>query len=879
MHARKTLRFSLPCSAALALFLASTLPASESNSVRLAQDVVPTFQAIELDVDADQSEYTGLVRIELDVRKATTTFRFHARDLKLKKVVLEGKTGPVLVTHKAGEHELIKVTAQSPLAPGEYSLEISFANEFNTLGVALYRTEAGGHGYVFSQFEATDARGAFPCWDEPAFKIPFQVTMTVPKDHLAVSNTPIETETTSGGSHKVTFMRTKPMPTYLLAMASGPFETVPIPGMSIPGRVITVKGDSHLAGEAVRTTPPILEALENYFGRPYPYRKLDLLAVPEYNFGAMENVGAVTYRDSLLLIDPKAASDRQLARLVGVTAHELAHMWFGDLVTLAWWDETWLNESFATWMGNKIADGVFPEYKIAARQARGVQRTMASDARLSTRPIRQPVDKLIMSNSFDELAYTKGGAVLGMFEEWVGEEVFRQGVRDYLKKHEWGNATASDFWRALNGAAKVDVGGAMSTFFDQAGVPLVTAKVLSDGRVQLSQERFLNFGVHAPTLEKPRWQIPVVLRWWDGETAQTEKVLLKDSVQTIRLKAAEKVGWIHPNAGEKGYYRWNIPAETLVSLMDNASDVLDVRERVALAGGLSALLDAGQLSGVDYMRLIRRLATDPRPEVVAAVPAALDKIRTSFVTRELEDAFAVYVRRVLQSTFYRVGVHKTPGEEEAVSMLRPTLLSWMGDEGQDREVLQFANGVAKKYVKDPTSVDPSIAGTCLNLSALDGGRGMYNTYREKFESARIPAERSRYLTAIGYFRHRVLVPDVLVYVFRGPLRVHEMFVIPGGVANSVRHRDQVFDWMMDNYKRITDRIPPTYAAYLPMFAGGCSEKRLRVAQTFFSNPAHVVPGTDRQLAKVAEAVTDCVALRKREGQAVADYLTRLYTGQ
>ncbi len=246
--------------------------------------------------------------------------------------------------------------------------------------------------------------------------------MTVPKEHLAVSNTPIETETTSAGSRTVVFMKTKPLPTYLLAMAAGPFDTVAIPGMSIPGRVITVKGKTHLAGEAVRNTPPLLAALEKYFGRPYPYRKLDLLAVPEYNFGAMENVGAVTYRDSLLLIDPQAASDAQRAGLAATTAHELAHMWFGDLVTMEWWDDIWLNESFATWMGTKIADQVFPEFRIAARQARSMQGAMVTDARLSSRAIRQPVTSaVVMANSFDELAYSKGGAVLGMFEQWVGE--------------------------------------------------------------------------------------------------------------------------------------------------------------------------------------------------------------------------------------------------------------------------------------------------------------------------------------------------------------------------------------------------------------------------------------------------------------------------
>ncbi len=383
--------------------LLTAVPLARGEIVRLGDDVFPTFQAIELTVDPDKTDYTGSVRIDLDVRKKTNTFRFHAQEMTLNTSVLERKGAPIQLRHTAGDNDMIIVTTASPLAPGGYALKIDFSNDFNTRGLSLYRVVVDGRGYVYTQFEAIDARGAFPCWDEPAFKIPFQVTMTVPKAHMVISNTPVESEKDLGASRKVVFARTKPLPAYLLAMAVGPFETVEIPGMSVPGRVVTVKGKSRLAAEAVRTTPPILKALEKYFGK-YPYRKLDLLAVPEFAFGAMENVGAVTYRDTILLIDPDATSDAQRAGLAGTTAHELAHMWFGNLVTLAWWDDTWLNESFATWMGTKIADEVFPEYKIEARQTRSAQRAMITDARLSTRAIRRHVEKPTMVESVDEQA-------------------------------------------------------------------------------------------------------------------------------------------------------------------------------------------------------------------------------------------------------------------------------------------------------------------------------------------------------------------------------------------------------------------------------------------------------------------------------------------
>src|SRR5439155_17675029 len=347
-------------------------------------------------------------------------------------------------------------------------------------------------------FEATEARCAFPCWDEPEFKIPFQVTLVVPEAHLAIGNTPVETDTVADGQRTVVFERTPPLPAYLLAIATGPLETVPIEGMRVPGRIVTIKGASGVAREAARVTPPLVAALEKYFGLPYPYRKLDLLAVPEFWPGAMENAGAIAFADRILLIDPRAASAGQKRTLVAVDAHELAHMWFGDLVTMKWWDDLWLNESFASWMGDKITQEVAPEYEMPLAEVEETQRAMLRDAQRSTRPIRAPIDVFDnIDEAFDELTYDKGQAVLTMFEAWLGPETFRKGVVAYLKAHAWGSATASDLWASLSKTAGRDVAGPMSTFLDQPGVPLVKVDLLPGGKVRLSQERFLNEGAAA----------------------------------------------------------------------------------------------------------------------------------------------------------------------------------------------------------------------------------------------------------------------------------------------------------------------------------------------------------------------------------------------
>ncbi len=510
-----TLPAGVALPAAVALFgllltgsaVATTPPSAAS--LRLGHDVVPTFQEVRLELDATKTDYTGNVAIDLDVTTATRAFRLHAEQMAVTRTSLtmqqaDGTWSEVGATATPGEHGLLSVSAERSLEPGKYRLTLDFTNDFNTRATSLYRLESGGEAYTFTQFEADDAREAFPCFDEPSFKIPWQMTLVVPESHLAIANTPIVQETVTDGRKTVTFARTKPLASYFLALATGPLETIPIDGLSVPGRIVTTKGQSHLAAEAARITPPLLSALEAYFGRPYPYEKLDLLAVPEFWPGAMENAGAITFADRVLLVDPSTANTSRRKTLVSVTAHELAHMWFGDLVTMEWWDDLWLNESFASWMGEKITHQVYPEFGTDLTLVQDADEAMRTDGRLTSRAIRQPVSSLNnLLQSADVLAYNKGQAVLGMFEGWTGEETFRQGVRDYLSAHAWENATAQDLWDALSKASGKGVSAAMATFLDQPGMPLVTVELLAGGRVRLSQERFLPAG--APRGESQLW--------------------------------------------------------------------------------------------------------------------------------------------------------------------------------------------------------------------------------------------------------------------------------------------------------------------------------------------------------------------------------------
>jgi alanyl aminopeptidase len=842
------------------LMTTSLLAQNAKDPLRLGRDVTPSFQFIHLNVDPRQPDFHGFTRIELTVHKSITEFRFHARDMKLETMVMkDAKGGQVAVSHSdVGGKGLMAVKAQRAIAPGAYTLEMEFSAKFNTQAASLYRMDTGGAAYVFTQFESDDARGAFPCWDEPEFKYAFQLKISVPAEDMVVTNTPVEsTEPRLGKT--VTFKKTPPMPTYLLAIAVGPLEAIPVPGLKIPGSIIAPKGQAKLAAEAAKVTPPILEALEKYFGRPYPYEKLDQIAVPEFWPGAMENAGLVTYADSILLVDSKAMSVTQKRNLVAVMAHELSHMWFGDLVTMEWWDDLWLNESFASWMGDKIGHQLYSELSLDTEEIAGADRAMLTDAKLSTRAVRQHVSaNENFLQTADELAYQKGQRVLGMFEHWIGPEKFRQGVIDYMKAHEWKNATAADLWSALGTAAGKDITKPMTTFLDQGGVPLVTVEPVAGG-IKLHQQRFLNYGVTAPAAN---WQIPVVLKF-SGNV--TKAVLLTGAEQFVPMDGPVK--WVHPNADEAGYYRWKVPADMLVAM------AMNVRERVGLIANLSALLDAGEIHGDDYLRVLGHMANDGMPQVINSLLNALNKMETAFITGDLEEAYAKYLQKTLGPAMSRWGVEKKPGEAEAVSFLRPRLLYRLANEGRDTALLEHAEKLAESYVKDPSSIDPALASNALRLSAIRGDGKRFDAYQQRFETTQVPADRQRYLVSLGEFRNPELVKRAMAYALEGKLRPQELLTIPNVVSNgSLKNDNAGYEWMTGNYATIVKRIPPDFAAFLPQFADGCSEERLEKAKKFFADPAHQAEGTLKELAKVSDSVTNCVGLRKREGKAVADYL-------
>jgi alanyl aminopeptidase len=839
---------------------------------RLDPIASPTAQQVELKLDPGLRTYNGSTRIEMELHEDSDRFQVHAFEMDITRAELIVDNTPVALTIEEGEEALQTLIAPSTLAAGSYVLDMDFENDYDIRATSLYKVTAEEEDYLFTQFEATDARGAFPCFDEPQFKIQWQLTMSVPVGDSALTNTPPE-ETTSDGTWETTrFMPTKPLPSYLIAIAVGPFDFVEVEGTSTPCRIVTPKGKAWMARNAAENTPPILAALEDYFGRPYPYRKLDLIAVPEFLPGAMENVGLITYRETLLLMDPETASVAQKRSLSSVNAHEIAHQWYGNLVTMEWWDDLWLNESFASWMGEKITHQVFPEYGIDITSVRGNEGAKNSDTSKAVQAIRAPVMSNAVFESMDaSITYSKGQAVLEMFENFVGEELFREGVRNYISENEWGSAVAADLLENLSESSGVDFHTAMGSFLDQPGVPDVQATPLGDGKVELAQSRFQFLDQDlAPGTP---WQIPVVLKYSDGKQIREHRVMLTESNEVIELPGGADPEWIHPNSGEMGYYRWDVGAEKLIEMIEVAQENFTPRERVALVEQVSAQMRAGRITGGQYLAASTKLMNDEHPAVVNTALGNLGEVRMAFVTAEIMPAFRSWVRETVGPLIERYGLTPQDGEKEGVSLLRPGLISWMGNWGADPEVRAFAREITDAYLADRQSVDGSISGVCLQVAAIDGDWKLYNTFKKEFEAASVPAERSRLLSALGRFDDWSMQEAALELTLSGELRPQELFTIPQGVgASSWDDPARMWNWFVKNYDRIVELMPPQFKTYMPFFAGGCEEERLVAAREFFAIEDHQAPGQDRIMERVAEGVMECVDLRRREGPTVTEFL-------
>jgi puromycin-sensitive aminopeptidase len=783
---------------------------------RLPRHVIPTRYDLRLEPDLATATFIGQETVTVTVTQTITTIIMNAADLTVDSAVIEGLQGQRQQASVELDEALqrCRLTFSQPITPGEWRLRVSFRGTLNDKLRGFYRSTYNDHAgltqtLAATQFEATDARRAFPCWDEPDFKAVFAATLVIDKTLTAVSNTSIASETIEEGKKVLRFADSVKMPTYLVAFVVGRIEaTTPTFVGKTPLRLWTVPGKSHLTRFAQDIATASLQFFETYYGIPYPGDKLDLLAIPDFASGAMENLGAITFRETALLVDQRTGTHAELERVADVVAHENAHMWFGDLVTMSWWNGLWLNEAFATFMEMLAVDAWKPEWKRWDSFSVSRAAAFSVDGLHSTRPIEYPVRAPKDADAmFDVLTYEKGASVLRMLEQHIGPTVFRDGVRDYLLTHAYGNADTKDLWVSLGKAAKQPVPDLMDGWIFQPGYPLVTADLSSDSELILTQQRFTYLQNPFPPSAHPSpggWQIPIQLRVVTGDQSETRRLLLTGAES--RLTLPRETQSVVINEGGHGFYRVRYGQTLLKRLLDNGLDKLAANERFNLVNDAWAATVAGLTPLADHLALTARL-TQERDKNVWAVLIESFAFLNRIIKPTDRPALESFVRSRVGPAAAAVGWSPQPGESDLTRQLRSELIGALGKLGNDPAIHARAAELYAASRKDATAVDPNLVPALVSILAFTGDTARYDEFTERFRTAATPQEERRYLFSLAGFQQPSLLDRTLAKTLNGEIRIQDAPFIVSAVMGNVCGREQAWNFVKTNWDQMDRRFP------------------------------------------------------------------------
>jgi alanyl aminopeptidase len=862
-------------------------PAPTPPALRLPTDVRPTGYTAELTLDPKVSAFQGTVDIDLEVAKPTSVIWLHGKYLTVKQATLTQAGASVDVKPVKGGTDFLGFTVAKPLAAGPAKLRVVYegvASDKETDGA--FRVYEGGDWYIYTQFEPIDARRVFPSFDEPGFKVPWQLTFHVPAGNVAVTNTPQESEEARpDGGRTFRFARTQPLPSYLIAFGVGPFDFLPAADAGqkkVKTRIITPRGRASEGAYAAQVTPEILAALEDYFGIPYAYEKLDVIAVPLLG-GAMEHPGLVTFNSRLILSTPEEDTLSRQRGFSDTQVHELAHQWFGNLVTMQWWDDLWLNEAFATWMTPRIVETWRPAWDAPVERVHDRSRALDTDSLLSARRIRQPIESANdIVNAFDGITYGKGAAVLTMTEEWLGREVFRRGIQRYIRQHAGGNATAKDFLDALSAEAGKDVTGMMGTFLDQGGAPLVTASLecgAGGAKMLLTQQRYLRLGSKAPGPQS--WRVPVCVDYPTGTGDKEARActLLEGERAEVALPDAKGCpAWVFPNAEGAGYFRMQLAGEAAAKLAKSGLERLSRAERVALLGDVRALAMAGALPASEALALAVRTANEKDRVVTEASLELTDLVSPRLIPEEKQADRARFMRDTYGPRARQLGFTPRKGEDEDTRLLRPRLVRLAGRDGADPKLVAEARTLADKWLKDKRAVAPEMVDPVLSIAAAHGDAAFQQKLITAVRTEKDRETRQQLLGGLASFTDPALAKQSMALVFDKNLDPRETVWMMFAAAQNVRTQGVAFDFLKENYDRLVgggdDALLPMEAAGPMVFIGGgfCGADRRQQVADFFTERNARAPGGPRMLAQVLEQVDQCASLKQAQGESIETFL-------
>jgi aminopeptidase N len=690
---------------------------------KLPKQVVPEEYAVRITPDIAKRTFTGSETVKLNVREPVKQLVLNALEIKVTKAAVDGKAIPASAIKLDQKEQTLRLALASELPAGSHTLDLEFTGKINQQGQGLYYAPYQEQGtaakkvMLGTQFEATDARRFFPCWDEPSFRAKFQLTAIVPENFTAVSNMPIETETKVAGGKEIHFATTPAMASYLNVFCAGELDSINAKRGDVNHGVLATKGKAEMGRYALESSQQILEYMNDYFGQPYPLPKLDHIAVPGGFGGAMENWGGITYYESRLLFDPEKSSFETKQGIYEVIAHETAHMWFGDLVTMAWWDNLWLNEGFASWMGTKCTAKFNPDWEVSLskntprdptrRHGIGKEGAMEGDARSTTHPIQQAVaDEAEASSAFDDITYRKGLAFITMLESFLGEEVFRDGIRKYMAAHKFSNTTTVDLWNSLSDASGKPVGEIAAAWTEQPGFPIVKVARDSAGKITLTQERFTVHFENAPPLE---WKIPLTYAV-PGEPA-TASLLMTSKSMELPNSSGERA--VKLNVRGAGNYRVQYDEASWKLLLAELPK-LSSADRVNLMSDAWALVQANRAPLSLYLGLIEKLPGKTELAEREQIIHVFDFINRLLAGEPQRDQFQKYARSILRPSFDEVGWEPKSAEPVKIGSLRGSLIKALG-QLDDKEIVAGCRERFQKYLAEPKSLAPDLRASVLAM--------------------------------------------------------------------------------------------------------------------------------------------------------------------
>jgi puromycin-sensitive aminopeptidase len=781
------------------------------NEFRLPADVRPSHYAVHVDPNLAAGTFSGEVTIDLTLAAARDAVELHCSDLTIEHAEASA-AGTIHVGSPIAhpKRETVVLSFPARLPKGTATLRLRFHGPLQQRLRGLYAASSNGRRYAFTQLEATDARRFFPCFDEPSFKARFTFSVTTDARHAVISNNPADRVADHGnGRQTVHFTTTPKLSTYLCALAVGELEGSETRFVGrTPIRVWHVPGKGHLTAFALEAAVESLSRLEQYFGLPYPYDKLDLIAVPDFEAGAMENAGAVTFRETLLLVDPETITLAEKKRVAEVVAHELAHMWYGDLVTMAWWNDLWLNEAFATWMAFRIVDEWKPEWRMWNNFAHHRASALALDALANTHPIYAEVKNAAQATeNFDAITYEKGASVVRMIESYLGPAKFRAGVRTYIRRHREGNATAADLWRALEEASGQKVTAIARGWIEQPGFPLLRVERGERNRhvlLQLQQARFFANPKAAPT--RQRWPVPVVIK--SPGARRPVRHLMTAARDAVALGPAQRTPWVYANANEGGFYRPLHDAPTLAALRPVMFTELTPVERLGLVEHQWAAVRSAHADIAGFLDLAGDFGPETDFDVLDALSGSLHFIDDQLVDDDRRAAFQRWLADTFEPSWRALGWQPAAGESDDTRLRRASLLRVLGDIGESPAVAREAVERFTLYLADRRTLEANLADPVVTIAARGGDATRYELLQHAVRDAHTPQEKRRFQLALADFRDSSLIGRTLAATLTDAVSTQDVGLMLVRLLSNRSARAAAWQFIKEHWEAVSKRLPP-----------------------------------------------------------------------